>query len=370
MKRMRQRANVPHSFAFASRGIPTPFSPMAAMRILILGGTGFIGAPLTRQLNQDGYAVAVLHRGKTVADLPTGVTTITGNRNRLDATIGAIDAFAPEVAIDVIPYTEAQARHTAEVLSGHTRRIVALSSGDVYRNYDGLRGASAHPPDTAPLAEDAPLRDTRYPYRNAAPSADHWMHDYDKILVENVYRDASNLAHTILRLPAVYGPGDTQHRLFAPLKRMDDDRPAILVGRKQARWTWSRDYVENVAAAIARAATDARAANQTYNIGERDPVTEGRWLRRIARAAGWDGRVLPVPDEELPAHLQSEFDFAYDLALDTSRFHTELDFTPPVSLDIALERTVKWTRDHPPDDVDPEAFDYAAEDAVLAPHRG
>jgi nucleoside-diphosphate-sugar epimerase len=36
---------------------------------------------------------------------------------------------------------------------------------------------------------------------------------------------------TILRLPALYGPGDKRHRLFPYLKRMDDVRPAILVER-------------------------------------------------------------------------------------------------------------------------------------------
>jgi nucleoside-diphosphate-sugar epimerase len=40
----------------------------------------------------------------------------------------------------------------------------------------------------------------------------------------------AGLPGTVLRLPTVYGPGDYQHRLFEYLKRMDDGRPAILLG--------------------------------------------------------------------------------------------------------------------------------------------
>lgn len=44
-------------------------------------------------------------------------------------------------------------------------RVVVASSEDVYRNYDGLRGKVTTPPDPVSLSEDAPLRETRFPYR-------------------------------------------------------------------------------------------------------------------------------------------------------------------------------------------------------------
>jgi uncharacterized protein YbjT (DUF2867 family) len=46
---------------------------------------------------------------------------------------------------------------------------------------------------------------------------------------------------------------------------MEDRREAILIGHAQLGWRWSRGYVENVAAAIALAATHPAAGGRTYN---------------------------------------------------------------------------------------------------------
>ena len=55
---------------------------------------------------------------------------------------------------------------------------------------------------------------------------------------------------------------------------MDDGRPAILMTPRNARWRAPRGYVENVAAAIALAATDDRAAGQIYNVADDEAPTE------------------------------------------------------------------------------------------------
>src|SRR5258708_19715971 len=75
-----------------------------------------------------------------------------------------------------------------------------------------------------------------------------------------------DLPGTVLRLPMVYGPGDYQHRLFSYLKRMDDNRPVILLDEAEAQWRWTHGYVENVADAIALALTDELAPDRIYNV--------------------------------------------------------------------------------------------------------
>ncbi len=175
-----------------------------------------------------------------------------------------------------------------------------------------------------------------------------------------------DLAGTVLRLPAVYGPRDGQHRFFNYLKRMDDGRPAILLSASLAAWRWSRGYVENVAAAIARAVADDRAAGRIYNVAEPDSLTEADLVRLLGRIAGWSGEVVVVPDEDLPETLQSGIDAAQELIVDTSRIRTELGYVEAVPREEALARTIAWERAHPPTKVDPAQFDYAAEDEVLA----
>jgi nucleoside-diphosphate-sugar epimerase len=174
-----------------------------------------------------------------------------------------------------------------------------------------------------------------------------------------------DLSATVLRLPCVYGPGDNQHRTFEYLKRMDDGRPAILLSDIRADWRWTRGYAENVAIAVALAATEDLAAGQIYNVGEREARTEVEWVRSIGRAAGWTGQVLAVPEEQLPQHLRTPLDWRHDIVGDTSKLRVELGYQEPVPLDEAMAWTVAWERAHPLEEFDARVFDYAAEDILL-----
>ncbi|MCA1575620.1 MAG: hypothetical protein LC770_14070, partial [Acidobacteria bacterium] len=51
---------------------------------------------------------------------------------------------------------------------------------------------------------------------------------------------------------------------------------------------------------------------------------------------------------------------------DSSRIRKELNYSEPLPFDEALQRTIEWERANPPAKIDPEAFNYADEDATLA----
>jgi nucleoside-diphosphate-sugar epimerase len=331
------------------------------VKVLAIGATGFIGRHVVPLLVEKGIEVAVFHRGETDGDLPNGVRRIRGNRNHLDDAKAELERFAPDVVLDAVLYSEQQARGMVQAFRGNAGRVVALSSADVYRNYDGLRRKWAAQPDAVPLAEDAPLRDTRFPYRGSGLPFEH-ADDYEKILVERVLLTELDLPATLLRLPAVYGPGDPQHRIRPYLQRMVDGRPGILLQQEQALWRWSRGYVENVAVAIALAVTDARAVRRVFNVGDEPTLSEREWIERIGVAVGWSGTVVAVSEGELPIHLRQPLDWRYELWTDTSSIREELGYAESILLDEALERTVEWecsTLDGA------EPLKYDEEDAVL-----
>lgn len=313
------------------------------MNVLAIGATGFIGSHVLRLLVEQEHEVLVFHRGQTNPDLPAGVRDIRGNRDRLRDFRSQLERFAPDVVIDLLLYTEAQARELVETFRGTEAHIVGISSADVYRNYDGLRGQPSAPPDPAPLTEGSPLRDTRYPYRGAGLSF-AYAEDYEKILVEQLLLDAPGLATTVLRLPAVYGPGDKQHRLQPYLSRMRNDPEKILLEDGQAGWRWTRGFVENVAAAIALVATRPPAPARIYNVGDEPTLSELEWVRQIASRADWQGEVVEVPRSELPEDARQAADWDYQLWTDTSALYSQTGYVAPVALDEALRRTVEWER--------------------------
>ena len=339
------------------------------MRILVIGGTRFMGPLVVRSLNDLGHEVIVFHRGRTPADLPSSVKEIVGNRRPLALFADELRRVEPDIVLDMIPVIEQDAQEVMSTFRGIARRVVAISSQDVYRAFGRVNHKESGPVEPGPISEDSPLRENLYPYRGQAPRNEdqkQWMDDYDKILVERVVMENPELPGTILRLPAVYGPGDYQHRLFAWLKRMDDKRPAILLDEKEAQWRWTHGYVENVADAIVLAVTDERARERIYNVGEPFTDTMAERIRKIGEVAGWNGNIVLAPQGKLPEPLRWGINAEQNIVVDSSRIREELAYSERVAPDETFKRTIDWERANPPAEIDPKDFDYTAEDAILA----
>ena len=341
------------------------------MRILIIGGTGFIGRVLATQLDRMGHKVTVFHRGQTTGEPPSSVDHISGERRQIPELAARFRRLAPDAVIDVILSSGRQAQALMDTFKGIAGRIVALSSIDVYRACGVLHASEPGPLEPVPLTEDSPLRQNPQTYPpevlRKAQEMFSWLDDeYNKIPVEHAIMSDPDLPGAVLRLPMVYGPGDRGHRLFPILKRIDDGRPTILLEETFARMRAPRGYVENVAAAVTLVAVSDRAKGRTYNVAEPEAFSELEWTQKIGQAAGWRGQVIAVPKYRAPAHLKLPGNFEQHWTTDSTRIRQELGYCEVVPLSEALERTIAWERAHPPDEIDPKQFDYAAEDALLA----
>jgi nucleoside-diphosphate-sugar epimerase len=340
------------------------------MRVLVIGGTGFIGPFTIKTLAEQGHAVTVFHRGEAKAALPESVGRIHGNRNDLPAHRPVFERLAPDVVLDFILSDARQAQAFMDTFRGLTARVIAISSQDVYRAYGVLLGREPGPPQPTPLSEQSEVRTQLHPYNvellRTVQSAFGWLtDDYDKIPVERTILSDPSLPGTVLRLPMVYGPGDPLHRFFPALKRIDDRRPAILLEESYARLHPPRGYVEDVAAAIALAAVSDRSAGNTYNIASDRQFTELEWTRKIGQVAGWTGSVLALPKDQIPGHLLSPLNTEQDWLVSSAKIRAELGYREPVPLDAGIARTIEWERANPPAQIDPKQFDYAAEDAAI-----
>ncbi len=338
------------------------------MKILIIGGTNFIGPPVVRHLMAMGHEVTVFHRGKTTAQLPQGVHEILGERKYLTQMKDKLQQLSPEVVLDMIAYTEHDARALIEAFQGMQARVVVVSSMDVYQAYSVLLGKESDVVPV-PLTEDSPLRTSLYPFREMPNRPLEAPDDYEKILVEKIIMENADLPGTIVRLPMVYGENDPLHRLFPYLQRIDDNRPAIVVPESIANWRGSYGYVENVAYAIALAVTNTRAQNRIYHLSDIEVLTEVERITKIGEITHWQGKVVTVPQSQLPQEWKLPFNTQQDWLVDSTRIRQELEYKEIVPLNEALERTINWQRANlpklPQQFAAPWLLDYAIEDQIL-----
>jgi nucleoside-diphosphate-sugar epimerase len=320
-------------------------------RILILGGTGFVGPFVVEQLVERGHDVTLFHRGSHEPARVAGARHIHGDFGRLTDHLEELAEVGPEVVIDVSP-SIGKSGHGVLHFSGVAARGVVLTSMDVYRAMAVLSGVEQGVQEM-PVTEDADLRTGSSPDLDASLA-------FDNLEVERAAAGA-RLPVTVLRCPIIYGPLDTQRRLRHYVRRMIDQRPAIVLDDRLARLRLSRGYVENVAAAVVLAALDERAAGVTYNVGEAEALSELEWVRAIGNAVGWRGEVLAVDGALLPAKLQAPLP-PQDLYGDTSRMRHDLGYSEPLTQGEGLRRAVEWEQIEQRTEA---RVDYGAEDDVL-----
>jgi nucleoside-diphosphate-sugar epimerase len=333
------------------------------MRILFIGGTRFIGRNAVIQLVEQGHDLAVFHRGESNNPLPESVQHFYGNRAELDDHRDTFINYAPDVVVHMNLMEQGDATAMMRVFRDVAERVVVISSADVYRAWGRLLNTEPGPPDTVPLTEISPLREERYPYRNQLNK--DWRYYYDKIHVEQVAMKMRKPPATVLRLPMVYGEYDYQRRVAPYLQRMDDGRKIILIDQRTANWKAPRGYVDNMGHALALVTTDERAEKRIYHVAEphETALTEAEWIYAIGRAAGWNGRVVPVRPELLPSPAQLNT-HGQDVTLDSGRIREELGYKEPIDMAEALRRTVAWDREHTLPNMDP--VDYSADDRLIA----
>lgn len=317
----------------------------------MIGGSGFIGPCIVEQLVAHGHEVVVFHRGHRDARFPPTVRRLLGDRRKLLDHREALRACAPDVVIDVILSSGAQARDLVQTLRGAARRVVALSSMDVYRACGVLHGSESGPLEPMPLREDSPLRTQpqTYPAEQVQELQQvfGWLDaDYDKIPVEQAVLGDPELEGRVLRLPMVYGPGDPLHRFRAVLQQMESGAREILFEETAARWRSPRGYVENVAAAIVLAAEADHTSSPVYNVGEAESFSELEWARQIAAVAEWRGEFVVLPTDRAPEHLRIRGNLEQHWVVDTTRIRRELGYHEPVVRKEAIRRTIEWERDH------------------------
>ena len=319
------------------------------MRILVLGGTRFIGRAIVEQLAGAGHELLIVHRGELEPkDMPP-VRHLHTDRPGLASHREEIADFKPDAAVDCRALTRVDPEQALAATPKDLRWIV-ISSLDVYRAFGAVNNGQET--DPVPVDEDSPVRPERYPYRGKMPG----MHDYDKLDVEEMYLPKGA---TILRLPMVYGEHDYQLREEFILRRVRAGRTRIPFGAGQ--WLTSRGYVRDIARGVELALSNPAAAGEIFNLCEDRTYSMRMWALMILRAAGSDAELVRVADDVLPEDLKATGTMSQHIATSAKKARALLGWTTSDPWE-TLRTTVLWHLDNPPADPD---LDFGADDRAL-----
>lgn len=253
------------------------------MKVLVIGGTLFIGKRLVRRLLEEGHEVSVLHR-REGHEYGAEVGNFVADRNVAESVRRAIGGQRFDWVFDNVydweqGTTADQVEATARAFGDEIQRYVFMSSCAVYG--EGLD-----------LTEDASLVPDDYPEIYAANKA------ASERALFRMHCEEGFPAVT-LRPPFVYGPENPFYREQFFWDRMRDGREIIVPGDGER--LMHLVYVNDLAEACLLAATSNEAAGEAFNVGNRRPIGQLSLVKMLGVASGLEPKTVLVPREDIVA---------------------------------------------------------------------
>ena len=238
------------------------------MRVLVTGGTGFVGPHVVRALRDRGHEVRALVRDPARGE-ELGVELAVGDVT--DAASLRAAAAGCEAVVHLIAILTGKPADFERIMSEGTRSLVAASQEAGVRRFV-LMSALGTSEATKELV----------PYYRA------------KWSMEETVR-TSGLEHVIFRPSFVFGRGGGALAQFLKIARLAPVTPIVGPGTQRLQPIW----VDDVAAYFAAGAERPEAANRTFELGGPDVVTWNEFWARAKQALGKSGR----PSVHLPFGL-------------------------------------------------------------------
>jgi nucleoside-diphosphate-sugar epimerase len=279
------------------------------MRVLVMGGTRFVGRPLVALLQEAGHELTLFTRGRN--PIPEGVTHLQGDRST-DEGLEPLRGHSFDVIVDSSGRSREDTSRVIERTGAPSHRLLYVSSAGVYADSE-----------LWPLDEDAPVD----------PASRH----AGKAETESWLR-LQGIPFTSFRPTYIYGAGNYNPVESWFFDRIVHGRPVPLPG--DGSTITQLGHVQDLATAMARSLEVEAAANRIYNCSGSQGVTFSGLVAAAARACGRDPAGVEIRSFD-PAGLDKKARKAFPLRLahfltDTHRVRRELAWTPAFDLEAGL----------------------------------
>ncbi|HOZ46966.1 MAG TPA: NAD-dependent epimerase/dehydratase family protein [Candidatus Hydrogenedentes bacterium] len=299
------------------------------MRVLIIGGTRFLGAYTARELVSRGHDVTVLHRGNTPACLPETVTEILGDARDRSVVEPILASGGYDAVVDTILRAK-DLEWYLPVLEAHTKQLVHCGSTGVYA-----------PAGAMPVREDDPT-----------PCPAEFGGFGEKLAQDAAlaaFRAKTGFRVCSLRISNVFGAGDV------PLDAWGNRRPKFFQRLANGDEVWvpddGRALLQPVHAAdLARgftAAVEAESlAEVVYNLSSERAVTLMRYTEHARELLCGQGAIRCVPTAQILATGQADeagLRFVCEhMCIDSSRARAAFGYVPRFDVRAGLRDSLRW----------------------------
>jgi 2'-hydroxyisoflavone reductase len=258
------------------------------VRLLILGGTLFLGRHLVESALARGHQVTLFNRGRTNPDLFSEVERLRGDRQAGD--LGALQGRRWDAVIDTSGYLPRAVRNSAELLRDQTQTYVFISSGSVYADFS-----------RPSIDEDAPLRVPD------DPSTEDIAQEYGglKTLCERIVKEVFPDRALIMRAGLIVGPHDPTERFTWWVRRVAQSGEILAPGSpgRQVQLIHARDLADWVVASL-----EGGDGKGIFNVtGPERRLSMGELLETCKQVSDSDARFTWVDDAFLMEHGVAPF---------------------------------------------------------------
>ena len=319
-------------------------------RVLVLGGSVFVGKHLVEGLMRHGARVAVLNRGRTASSLPDSVERLVADRTDATQMRDALAGREWDAVFDV----------SGVVMSAGGSDVEGLLD-----LFDGRVGAYVY--TSSIMAYDQSLVG-RFPWTEDLPTNPDGADSYGgfKAVVEAAILDRhrrTGFPGSVARPAAIYGPDNNIFDMELPMfLRLLQRRPVLVPHGGLVVGTYG--HVDDLCATMIAMAASPAAAGEVFNVST-DSVDVNRYISVLADVVGADADVVYVPDDLLPeltapgakpafGHL---FKVRHHAALSVDKARRLLGVVPQYDLISGHADTYRWFCEQGLDRVDAALVD-------------
>jgi nucleoside-diphosphate-sugar epimerase len=260
-------------------------------RVLVIGGTGFLGRRIVDQFLAHGDHVSVVSRGMRSARMGD-IEHIAVDRHDVAAFQSVLRERSFDMVVDNIAFDADDVHATVTALRDRVGHYVLTSSAAVYANlqvrhplHESEADLSARLPDDAPDPFHPRLK---HAYGNGKRAAEQAVED-------------SGVAWTTLRPPVIVAADDRTERIWWLVQRILDERGPVVVPDWGPGRLFQVAWADDVARAVVSVSGNSEAFGHAYNVAQAEIFTAATWVTAFAAALGRPGSYVRIPEAALEA---------------------------------------------------------------------